>query len=282
VFSADGRAYRWSEVLAAAAAYGDWERLQQQALAARPRARREVLTAWRRRRRLLSADETVAWLEHWCIELADVERQLGVRAPRSVTDVDRAAWIEAVCSGSHGDLARGLAARVALAASSPDAGGGDLDPAEFARLDHEYRRRKLEIESSDAVARIAEAHASDWVRVRLRRLTLGDVDAAREAALCVRVDGMSLDDIAALAGVERAEVRMFLDELDADWRPLIESAAVGELCGPLPTGAGHAVAQLLAKDFSDDDPAVIARARGVAVAQAIAREATRFTWHEQL
>jgi len=27
---------------------------------------------------------------------------------------------------------------------------------------------------------------------------------------------------------------------------------------------------------------VIARARGVAVAQAIAREATRFTWHEQL
>jgi hypothetical protein len=281
VFSADGRAFRWSEVLAAATAWGDWEHLRQRAAAAKPSAPREAVNAWRRHRRLLSADETVAWLEHWGIEMADVECHLGVRAPPAVIDADRAAWIEAVCSRAHHDLAAGLAARVALAASPPHDGSGDLDLADFTRLDREYARRKREIEASDAVSRIGEAHASDWVRVRLRTLTLGDLDAAREALLCMREDGSSLDDVAALAGVEPGDARMFVDELDADWRPLIESAAVGELCGPVPSDAGHGVAQLLAKSFSADDPAVIARARAVAVERAIAREAARFTWHEQ-
>lgn len=274
VFSADGRAYRWSDVIAAATAYGDWRQIRQQALADRPPAGRAAVNAWRRRRRLLSADETIAWLDHWCIDVTDLECHLGVRAPGADRDLDRAAWIEAVCSGAHRDLARGLADRVALAPSVP---GADLGA-----LDQEFQRRKQEIERSDAVADLIAANASDWVHVRLRRVTLGDVDAAREVVLCVRVDGMSLADVATIASADVIEERQFLDELDADWRALVSSAAVGELRGPVATGAGHAVTQLLAKDFDADDPAVMARARKAAVDQAIAREAKRFTWHEQL
>lgn len=274
VFSADGRDYRWDDVLAAAAAYGDWEPIRRHAAVERPPAERAAVNAWRRRRRLLSADETVAWLDHWCIDLADLERHLGVRAQEPGADLDRAAWVEAVCSGAHRDLARALAARVALA---PSAAGSDL-----AALDQEFQKRKHAIERSDAVADLIAANASEWVRVQLRRLTLGDVDAAREAVLCVRVDGMSLNDVARIAGTVVIEKRAFLDELDADWRALLSSAAVGELRGPVATGAGYAVTQLLAKDFDADDPAVMARARKAAVDQAIAHEAERFTWHEQL
>jgi hypothetical protein len=281
VFSAHGSEYRWSDVIAAAVAYGDWGRIRHEATADRRPAGREAVTAWRRQRKLLSADETVAWLDHWCVEMADLERHLGVRAPAVASDLDRAAWIEAVCSGAHRRLAWSLAERVALAPSPPDA-VAELDRAELERLDLAFEQRRHEIEGSEAVTRLITAHAAEWVRVRLHRLTLSDLDAAREAALCVRVDGLSLDDVAAVAGVELHETREFLDQLGADWRPLISSAAIGELRGPVPTSAGHAVMQLLDKGFAADDPDVVARARKAAVEQAVARAAAKFTWHEQL
>jgi hypothetical protein len=281
VFSAHGREYRWSDVIAAAVAYGDWGRIRRQAAADRRPAGREAVTAWRRQQKLLSADETLAWLDHWCVEMTDLERHLGVRAPAAGTDLDRAAWIEAVCSGAHRHLAWGLAERVALAPSPPDA-ATELDLAELERLDRAFERRKQEIECSDAVARLIAANAAEWVRVGLRRLTLSDLDAAREAVLCVRVDGLSLADVAAIAGAELHEEREFLDELDADWRALISSAAVGELRGPVATSAGHAVMELLDKEFAADDPDVVARARKAAVEQAVARAAAKFTWHERL
>jgi hypothetical protein len=136
---------------------GDWRRIRREAAADRSPAGREAVNTWRQRRRLLSADETVTWLGHWCIDLADL-CHLGFRAPGADADVDRVAWIEAVCSGAHRDLAWRLAERVALAPSLPDV-RSDLDLAELERLDREFERRRQEIGCSEAVTRLIAAIA---------------------------------------------------------------------------------------------------------------------------
>ncbi len=279
VFAADGREFRWIEVIIAAAARGDWALLRRQGAAARPPAPRAALNDWRRKHRLYSADDTTAWLSHWSLDVRDLEEHLGVRPRPAGVDLDRAAWIHAVCTGAHKDLARRLAAQVALAPPRP---GARLDVDELERLGRVSTTRKQQIEASDLVDELIARHADDWVRVRMRRLTLDDLDAAREVVLCVRHDGLSLGEVAAVADREVSDRRAFLDELDADWHALVAGAAVGEVRGPVSTEGGHDVLQLLDRSFAADDPAVVARGRAAALERAVAREAPRFVWHERL
>lgn len=281
VFAAGGRAYRWADVIAAAEVRGEWAAIGRDATAERASASRTVLSGWRREQRLLSADETVAWLEYWDLELGDVEWYLGIRSgePGSGTGVDRPAWVQAACSGAHERLAFGLAARVALAPDPPRA-DAVLDFAALQRLDGVYEEQKLAIEARD-VARLACDHAAEWLRARLVSVTLTDRDVAREAALCVRLDGTPLHEVAAMAGADVVERTAFVDDLDPERRARVVGAALGEVIGPLATDAGHCVIQVVAKYTDADDPEILARAGRVAVDQAIARASVGVEWRER-
>jgi hypothetical protein len=124
VFSAGDRTYAWRDVLAAAEARGDVDMLAREAaagLAALAQVdvpRHDVDAAgddFRRQRRLLSADEMQAWLEHWKLttaEWTDYLRREIARERVGGSDGEAHAdasvlWPEAVCSGALGRLGAG-------------------------------------------------------------------------------------------------------------------------------------------------------------------------------
>ena len=90
-FAVDGRVVTWGDVIAAARASGDWEATEAAAaagLAAVASADMDAAVAahvaqWRRARRLISADDTVAFLSRWGVSerewLAHVRRQVAAR-----------------------------------------------------------------------------------------------------------------------------------------------------------------------------------------------------------
>src|SRR3712207_1333245 len=127
---------------------------------------------------------------------------------------------EGVLSGTFGRWARRLARRAAAGAA---AGTGfrsaptdtPAPPGALAGLeDLEIRLVRLAdvdagfgsfceaVVTEDALERRLRTHDIDWVRARTRSLHLHAEDAAREALLCLRDDGLTLDDVGGRAQVE--------------------------------------------------------------------------------
>ncbi|HWF74114.1 MAG TPA: hypothetical protein VG186_12255 [Solirubrobacteraceae bacterium] len=213
----------------------------------------------------------------------DVRRHLGQEDSTDPPSGDRAAWAEAVCSGALDGLAWGLAAPVAVTVDPPGA-GTVLDASVLARLEAEFATWKQDVESSDAVPALIEANAAAWASVEAQELSFSDLDAAREAVLCIGLDGLSLAEVAARAGIEVGELRGMLDDLPERVRRSIVSAIPGEVLGPLADAGSYRVVKLVSKASPEAaDPAVLARARALAVARAIERvSAAKITWHDRL
>lgn len=276
VFAAGGREYSWTDVITAAKARGAWGGIAaQRPAAADPRA----LERWRRERRLLSADETHAWLARWDLGVRDVRHFLGIAGPSPGATPDRDGWVAAVCSGAHEALASDLAARVALA-PEPPAADAPLDAEALARLEQSYQRHLQDSEVRD-VPRVIGEHADDWARVQLASLSLPARDAAQEALLCLRSDGVTCEELAEMTGVDVERSCVFIDQLDAELRPLALGGVPGDVLGPFQTGSAHRVVQLVARGTDPDDPEVLARARALALELAIARSPVRLEWRER-
>jgi hypothetical protein len=227
-----------------------------------------------------------------------------------------AAYVEGVCSGQFDAFARTLAHRIALAVSvdpdllSPDqhhAAGAAREAARLAhlhrhwvegraddevqhRFEHALRIERAFHQAADAVATPGELHAVletrqiDWTHLTFESLSLSTEHAAREALLCLTVDGMSLDDVSLLARQAVTRTAGFLEDLPADWRVAMLSAETGRPIGPLPSGGrfgisvvtGHAPPEL-------GDPRVEERARRAAVAGASERAAQALVrWPERV
>jgi hypothetical protein len=242
---------------------------------------------WRRARGLLSADETVTWLDRWGLEMSDVHRHLGhagdAPEPPVGDGLERVAWAEAVCSGALDGVAWGLAARVAVSTDPPSSESA-LDAAAFARLDAEFGRWREGIEAGDAVFAIIESNAAGWVSVVAHGLAFSNLDVAREALLCVRVDGLTFAHVSELSGAEVVESRDLLDDLGEPVRRLVASALPGDVLGPLADAGAYRLLKLVSKSSPDaTDPVVLARARALAVTRALDRaSAANIVWHDRL
>ena len=186
-------------------------------------------------------------------------------------------------------LARSAAAAAALRASGdeqlPDVAEADVDvlvaaalrgPARgLARHDEDSLRARaravLEVIAAHAAfaasaatpertARLLHARRLDLTHVRFDDLRLDSRDAACEALMCVREDGLGLPQIAARArttcGVQEGEIA----ELDAGVRAGVSGARPGDVVGPLHIGEHWRL--LVVRDRvapSLDDPATAAR-----------------------
>jgi hypothetical protein len=117
------------------------------------------------------------------------------------------------------------------------------------------------------------ANNIDWLRVDCERVEAADEDAAREAALLVRADGLGLRDVARMAGLDLVAERLYVADLPRDLQPIAESAAPGELVGPVSTGNGR-FALLVVRDKvvpTIDDAEIRERAEQAALDAALAR-----------
>jgi hypothetical protein len=257
----------------------------------------------------LSADEWTDYLRRdvlrrqWADELDDA---LDRFAP-SARDLWGAVAAEGICSGAFDTFQQTLAGRVALVFQTDAAqfrhlcdGDAPIDAA-VERLVHTHAHWLSKQPAGDAVARmsrvsrlddafstIAERIASngrlaeivsdnrlDWISLELDTISFETEAAAREAILCVRADGLSLYDVAALSrgAVDRTTVT--LDAIDSQHREKLLAAEPGSVLGPLAVDGRFDVAALVNRTAPGlDDPAVAARARALAIDLA-QRRATR-------
>jgi hypothetical protein len=305
VFSVGGRTYTWGDVVAAARHWSAWSGVERRSregvLCAREADRHgDPLTqgeldaaaaAFRRERRLLSADELRAWLAQWDVPLpywmehlrrsllrarwAGRLDELAARHQIAHADVADFVHTEAVCSGALEDAARRLAERAAVAAALAAAPDGD-----FAVMDACWERFCADAASPQAIEREVHAQHMDWLRLDCRWLAHGQEDVVREAALCVREDGRDLATVAGDAGVRLESEMVFLGATEPALRGHLLGARPGDILGPVLLDDEFRLIEVVAKRApSADDPEIRERAARAVVERAVQGEvANRVRW----
>jgi len=238
--------------------------------------------------------------EQWAEDLESIEEEYEVD-DGEVRDTLAA---EVICTGAAAEIATRLAAQAAVAARSREEGApeptadelaaalgavdGDqvaralpeLGPAERGpRLEHLARLSLLAARAArDAVTDAAvdgelRARSLDWLRFGVRGLVVDGEAAAREAALCVRADGMDPAEVAAAAGAELLEEEWYLEEAPAPLRDRLLGARPGDVVGPAEIDGRYTVVRVESKSVpSPTDAAARARAADAVVARAASRE----------
>lgn len=301
-FAVDGEVYQWQDVFAYAQTSGRWADLVQSARAgvacamhadASP-AEEERLEAlvdaagdeFRYARDLLTADEMEAWLAERGLTartwLESVRRRvlldlwtdqvddLVARYSPSQEDVDAALAADMVCEDGHRTLAERFAAVAAAAAA---AGGAPPGEDRYAAMRTAAERFRATVVTDEALRREISSHQMDWVRIDCRAVEFADQAEAREAALCLREDGLPLEEVAESAHVPVGALSFYLDEIDAEERSRFLASHAGSVIGPIPVEDVHMLYYVDAKVMpSEADPAVHERASDIISSRAVAAE----------
>lgn len=110
------------------------------------------------------------------------------------------------------------------------------------------------------------------MRVDLERLSFPGIVAAREAAWCVREDGLTLSEVAIESRMSVRDTRELLERLEPELRDAVLSANVDQLIGPLSVGSRYEVAWVVGKAPPDlADPLVRAPAEEAVVEQLVSK-----------
>jgi hypothetical protein len=131
------------------------------------------------------------------------------------------------------------------------------------------------------MARRAQAERLERTRVAYERVGLRSPDAAREALLCVRVDGAGLAQVARRAGVPCELERSTLGDVSGTLRAALLGAVAGEAVGPIETKDGGHDVLVVGEREPPDDVAVERERIAAEVADEQLRRyaAGRLSWH---
>jgi hypothetical protein len=228
------------------------------------------------------------------------------RFAASPRQLEAAAVAEGICSGCFETFERSFAGRVAAVVDAgvaiPPAGSVDSAALEasvnrlarqhahwFAmRPEADTRTRLatvLQIEdrftalcdrltSKECLREVVNAQGLDWTMIELDTIAFASEHAAREAILCVREDGLSLHDVAALARRSVQRVRTLLEEVPQQHRDRLLSVELGQILGPLASDDRFEVGAVIGRTApSLDDARVAERARRAALDNATRRAA---------
>jgi hypothetical protein len=311
VFRVAATDYTWEDVLDWGRRQGAWsdhvrevrEGVAALALALAPEGRRDeevraAAAAFRRRHRLISAEDTErwlagrrlsvsAWMDHIRRTVAR-ERHPEVQAgPAPDPDEASRLWATGICSGLYSTFASAVAERAAAAAARAEAAGaepGDGDRWEV--LEAAYVAFRQAAATDRAVAEEVVARRLDWIDLDLEWVSFPEEATAREALLCLREDGdfsatLSSGDTPArgVPGRRRAPLCDFEPEL----RPALLGARAGDALGPARTGDGWRVTRVVTREApAEDDEEVRGRAAAAVADRAVRREVEqRVRWHER-
>jgi hypothetical protein len=201
--------------------------------------------------------------------------------------------VELILSGELDRIAKRLSWRVA---ASRETGQNGLDPemiaAEKRRLfersgldeeqlpdwlramgrDHDWfnaavqmeaihRERSQALLNKKACEHEVAALRLPLTRFELETIELDSLDAAREALLCVRDDGMSMAEVAEEGRYPHRRAEVLLEDLPEDVQQKFLSVSAGDILDPIARGDGFYICRVIEKaEPSADDDAVRARA----------------------
>jgi hypothetical protein len=248
--------------------------------------------------RQLQAGEWMEWArrevlrQHWA---GDLERLVEAYAA-GPAEVVSAAAVDLLCGSRGRALVADLAKRAAATGFMEEAGEGffaepppgaeerihallpDLQRAEtrarlsrLAALEQGYTRFRARAATPERIRRELEQGRLDWIRLHCRVIQFESETLAREAVLCVREDGLRVDEVAESAHAPVQEMRFYLGELDPELQPRLLAAAPRELVGPVPFENRHALFLVLDKELPDTQAPEL---REVIEQRAIARAET--------
>ena len=196
----------------------------------------------------------------------------------SEEEIEEQTLAEAVCSGELQRLAGALAGRAAIGAGEAEAPESENGPAatpdgKLARLKSLELsfRRYCESALTPAVVRAQiRASQTDWTRLDCRSVSFATEGAAREAALSVRADGRTLDEVAGDAKREIRREDVYIEDAPTDAREDFLSARKGEIIGPIQRADELLLYLVLEKVLpSEADESVVLRARKAVVARLV-------------
>jgi hypothetical protein len=256
----------------------------------------------------VSGDEWMAHIRRGILRhmwTADMDEVVD-RYAASPRQLEAAAVAEGICSGCFDAFERSFAGRVAAVAAAgapvPPAGGLDSPALEasvnqLARqhahwlamrpeadtrarlatalyLEESFASLSDRLTSKDCLREVVNAQGLDWTLIEIDTITFASEHAAREAILCVREDGLTLHDVAALARHSVRRTRMFLEEVPQQHRDRLLSVELGQVVGPLAADNRFEVGAVIDRSApSLDDDRVAERARRAALDNATRRAA---------
>ncbi len=266
------------------------------------RYERELITALEMEEWLAARGVTThQWMEHvrrgvLRSHAADRLESL-VLPPSGMSDGDlyTALRVDLICSGIGWGFAEELAERAAAAWSFRGTELPALEatglpvlppglPVERAavrwpvlqRIERAMERYRTAMLTPAAIQKEIRAHQMEWMRVDCRAAIFPDEAQAREAALCVREDGLPLAEVAGSAHVAIAESRFYLDELEPELQAVFLAAGPVDLLGPISTDGEFTLFQMLGKEIpTEQDAAIVQRAEASLLRRALADEGRR-------
>ena len=174
---------------------------------------------------------------------------------------------------------------VATASSGPDRGFGPELRDRATEVLRAYAAHRRFLDAAAATDRLRERLSMrrlDLTRVRFEELRLHSRDAAREAQLCLQVDGMALPQVAVRANVACTPCEAELGELPAGLRAAMAAGRPGELVGPVADEDSTWRLAVVQKRQPPtlEDPAIRRRLADEVGGRALARRmAGRVSWH---
>jgi hypothetical protein len=123
------------------------------------------------------------------------------------------------------------------------------------------RRDCAALLSDEARAREIAALRLPLTRFEIETIELDSLDAAREALLCAREDGMSMEEVAAEGRYPYRHPEVLLEEIPEDLQQKFLSVHPGEILEPIAHGDGFHLCRVIGKTEPDlADPVVRERA----------------------
>ena len=312
-FALGDETFAWDDVVAYAQLRGDWQAVEQsaaQSLACLQRvtASGEELDTrgiadteveFRRRRRLLSGEETVEWLNRRGLAVSEWrdylrravarERFAGeleetvARFPVAEDEVATVLWSEATCSGALDRSAWRLAGDAALALDAGETLAGDRAPA-LGRIRAAAELTRAAALTEDAIAEEVDRRGLEWLRVEGLQVEVPTEGMAREAAFLVRDDGRPPADVAAECGTNASPWRLYMGEAAPELTAALLGADEGELVGPLEHDESFTLLLVESKTRPSADDEDVRRKAEQAIIERLTDRAiaANVSWHEPL
>ena len=312
LFTVEKRKFGWDEIIVAAQLWNEWGPFVETVYEAQSCLQfanetkrvptsaemRETANSFRYSHNLISGEETQLWLERWgmsagqwmdCLRGLYVRQQWLLQAKQiancynSNQDNDLLKNY-AVCTGKLDEWATRLAGHAAIAAASNDLLDESVSTNQLIeQIEEKFQQGcKQRVTNQLVEAKICD-HRLEWIHYECRCLWLPEEAMAREAALCVSEDGLTLDQVAADAQCELREWNFYADEIEISVRPYFLAARPGDLLGPWRLREKYPLFSVLSKRLPhSDDPRIRTRAEDAIVAGLLAQAINeRVHWVEQ-
>lgn len=247
----------------------------------------EAAVAFRYDYDLITAEETEAWLDARGLTLADFSeyfargywgRTHGSPRAADVAFVDANAeqrgtfTTDLILSGELDKMATRLASRVAARTAAKDFSPPLPIPApdwlerigrdgawftEMRELEAAYEQAREKVLTPEAIKRELTSLRLQLTRLEVEMIELESRDAANEALMCVRDDGMSMADVAQEGRYPFRRTEMLLEEVQLEQQQKFLSLTTGSILDPIPRADGFVLSRLLAKHEPNvEDPQV--------------------------